>query len=91
MVHDFWNVRRAEVIVRHKLEMCFDFLRKIGRQLSRHCCFQGLPLNLGLLVIRFLVCEILRSGVKKFPHERFLPIRPTLSARALTVGQRQQH
>src|SRR6266480_7020187 len=91
MLYDFGNIGRTEIIVRHEFEMCLNLLRKIGRQLSRHGRFQGFALNLCLLVIRFYVGEILRGGVKKLPDQRFLPIRPALAARPLTIGQGQKH
>ena len=91
MLNNFWNIRCAKIIVRHEFEVRFDFIREIGRQLSGYRRLQTLALDLGLLVIGFLVGQITRSGVKQLPDERFLPIRPTLSARALSIGQGQQH
>ena len=60
-------------------------------QLRGHCGLQTVSFNPGLVVIRFLVGQVLRSGMKELPHQRFLPVRPALSACALTVGQRQEH
>jgi len=71
--------------------MRFDLVGIIAGQMSSGIGPQTFALNLRLLVIRLLISEILRSGLKELPHQRFLPVRPGLWTRSLAVGQRQQH
>ena len=86
------NLRRfegAKIIVGHEIEMGFDFFAEISRQADCHCAPERVTFDFDLLVIRLLISEVLRGGVKELPHERFLPVRPCFRARALAIGQRK--
>ena len=91
MRYDLRNSRGPKVIVRHEIEMRFDLVGIIAGQVSSGIGARTFALNLRLLVIRLLIGEILRSGLKELPHQRFLPVRPGLRTRSLAVRQRQQH
>ena len=91
MIDNLSRFKRAEIIVRHEIEMRFDFFGVIGRQFLRDFSPEPIALDFRLFVIRLLIDEILRGGVKKLPDERFLPIRPRFGAGALTIGEREQH
>src|SRR6267143_3804078 len=85
------NLKRPKIIVRHEFEVRVHFLRVISAELFRDLFLQELPLDFRLLVECFLVGKILRSRVIELPDEGLLPVRPRVRARALPVGQGEQH
>ena len=91
MPDNFGNVESAKIIVRHEVKVRFNLLPTIAGKIIGDGALQAFTLDFCLFVVGFLVGEVLRSGMKELPHQRFLPVRPALSACALTVGQRQEH
>src|SRR5881396_2732159 len=65
MVNDFRDFGRTKIVVRHEFEVRLDLIRVIGRQRRGYRRLQRIPFDLGLFVVRFLIGEVPRSGVKK--------------------------
>ena len=91
IIDNVGHLQRPKVIVRHQLELSFDFVGIFGPEFLKDCGLQAFALDLRFLVKRLLIDKILRRRVEELPNKRFLPIRPCLRTCPLAVGQREQH
>ena len=80
-----------EIALRHVLEMRVDFLAVFGGELLAHRVAQFFALDGALAVEGLAIGQIKRGAAVELPDERLLPVGPVFVARALAVGQREQH
>ena len=91
MSGDFRGAERAEVAFGHVGEVGRCLVTVIRGELAQDLVFQSLEIHAAFLEERGAFLQVGFGRAVKLPDEAFFPVRPTRVARALSVGQRDEH
>ena len=88
---DFRRRERAEVAFRHVGEMRRGLFTVVGGEFAQDVVFESFEIDAAFFEVGRTLLEVGFGRAVKLPDEAFLPVRPTRVARALSIGQRDQH